>query len=58
MKIEAVISFILNIALGSLVFAWACANMPVAAATAIGVAVLAMGLVFSISFPKLVNGEK
>jgi len=58
MKIEAVISFILNIVLGALVFTWACANMPVAAATAIGVAVLVVGLVFSISFPKLVSGEK
>ena len=58
MKIEAILSFIINIVLGALVFTWACANMPAAAATAIGIAVLVLGLVFSVSFPKLVNSEK
>lgn len=58
MKIEAIISFILNIILGALVFTWACANMPAAAATAIGIAVLVLGLIFSLSFPKLVSNEK
>ena len=57
MKIEAIISFVINIVLGALVFTWACANMPAAAATAIGIALLVLGLIFSISFPKFVSNE-
>ncbi len=57
LRLEALVSLIVNIVLGALIFAWASANMPAAAATAIGIAVVALGLVFSVSFPKLI-GEK
>jgi 1,4-dihydroxy-2-naphthoate octaprenyltransferase len=54
-KAETLISLIVNIILGALIFAWACTNTSTAAATAIGIMVVVIGLVFSVSFPKLVS---
>lgn len=55
LRIETLVSLIVNIILGALIFTWACANMPAAAATVIGIAVVALGIAFSVSFPKLMG---
>ena len=55
MKIETLLSMIVNIVLGSLVFAYLSANASVTAATVAGIVVVIMGAVFSFSFPKLVS---
>ena len=57
-KIEAIVSFIINIVLGAMVFTWACANLSSAFATVIGVAVLAIGMFFAVSFPRLIEKNK
>ena len=56
-KIETLISLIINIVLSALIFAWACANLPASAATAIGIMVVVLGIVFTVSFPKLISSN-
>ena len=57
LKIETLISLIVNIVLAALIFTWACSNMPAAAATVIGIVVVALGILFSVTFPTLVSNE-
>ncbi len=57
LKIETLISLIVNIVLAALIFTWACSNMPAAVATVIGIVVVALGILFSVTFPKLVSNE-
>ncbi len=59
LRISTMLSIILNIILGAVIFAWLDANASTALATVAGLAVVALGLVFSVSFPGLVaKGDK
>jgi acyl-coenzyme A synthetase/AMP-(fatty) acid ligase len=55
LKIEAILSMILNVVLGALVFAWLSANASATLATIAGLAVIAIGAVSSFAFPKFVS---
>lgn len=55
LKIETILSLIVNVVLASIVFAYLNANASVTAATVAGIAVVILGAVGTFTFPKLVN---
>jgi FtsH-binding integral membrane protein len=54
-KIETILSLIVNVILAALVFAYLDANASVTAATVAGIAVVVLAAIGTFTFPKLIN---
>ena len=54
-KIGAIISLLINIIFGALIFAWVCTNLDSSLATTAGVLLLGLGTFFAVTFPRLIE---
>ena len=55
LKIETILSLIINVVLAALVCAYLDANASVTAATVAGIAVVVLGAIGAFTFPKLIS---